>query len=864
MSRVGITETKPTHDISLSDGINTVYLKLCNARGEPDSRAITSAGMPRTTLQVSQGSGGYSDLEYPYSAVPMEDWTGGRGAEDFEKDTTRFYDSNAVDTTRDGIILGPKVTYTSGYYGTDQTASGNADYALVGAKQIASAITPLAQLMIRKCRVWLKRTVGATYPFTLTVHLYSDSLGPSAEVAISSMRTITTLTAVYVAYDFEMSYTLVAGTKYWFVLEASAGGKATVWKASIATGNAIYAKTTGAWASEASNQAIAFTLYTIASGEAKFFEYKGALYAITAPDDFSEPKLFLNGYRGMALSNTAARNLLKTSLNLSGIDLTGCVIELTGGPGSTEENPTRKILSNTQTGTYDTITVDGENWKIEHTTATEYYISGTNTWAEVTGHGLTGPVTDVRVIDDIAYLAQGNVANMRRMKWATGNYTWADEGVKANLLTYIVNQTGKKYIWRTTTGSNQIYSAQVPTTWVNAVWGSAILAGSTNERVNGIVPYGQPTIPFILKEGSFGSIDVSVYAEAPISELASVKSIVNGRAYLRHDVYLYFNLRQGLERYYNGHLDDIGPNRDAGLPDERKGIIRHLLGYAGKIFACVDAGDTVTSYSSILVYNGLGWHEVYRAPGGKRIRRMHIQVVDGWAYDKLWFSEEEDLVWIPVVMGNPLKISGFPFAASGSVVTAWVYVQNLRDIRKFFKSVSVFSEGLISGHQSVIVEYQTDAEADASAWHSIGTYVTSPSEEKDFSATMNVSGYRARFRVSLASDDSGKTPWVKALIIKPARRVPPKEGWNLNFILEDQQIDLTGIQTGVGSQTVLDQLKKWADSDQYPCPILMRTNRPAYDNFYVFIDVPKTSPVGGNPELPKTERIMASMTVSEA
>ena len=56
--------------------------------------------------------------------------------------------------------------------------------------------------------------------------------------------------------------------------------------------------------------------------------------------------------------------------------------------------------------------------------------------------------------------------------------------------------------------------------------------------------------------------------------MKSVKSIINGTAAMQFGVYLYFNLEGGMvERYYDQRLDDVGPNRDEGLPADRQGEI---------------------------------------------------------------------------------------------------------------------------------------------------------------------------------------------------------------------------------------------------------------------------------------------------
>ena len=835
---VGPTVTKPTHHLSLTDGTTTLGLMLCTPNGVITPLGIQSTDIPTTALQMRQSNGGYDNRELPFIPIVQDDWSGGRGLADFEKDTIRYYDGNAVDTTKPGrVILGPLATYTTGYYGSTGTADKNSTYSVAGTatspRCVASSVTPAANITVRKARFWVTRSGATNVVIKLRAMIYTDSTGPDTLLAVSDYRTITT-SSVAQAIDFDLPETaLTASTKYWIALEVETNKTLLAGKVTTAAGNAIYTKTDGAWSSAASNTCIAFMLYTVASGMAMMFEFKRALYAVTKPDDFTTPKLFINGYRGKARAANTDKSQLLTSLNLSGVDLTGCIVRIWSGPGSSEEYPYRVITSNTQTGTNDTITVNPA-WKITHSTSTEFVILGCNTWTEVTGHGLTKPVTDVLVADTVVYFAQGEEAYMRRMTYSSGSYTFAADGTNyAYKLAYVINQSGGKKIWRTRGATNDVSQATASTS--NLVFGTAYNCGNEDERVTGIIGYGLPPVPYVMKEGSFGSIGGTgsspVYAEAPLKEFSGVKSDLNGRATLVHNVYLYFSLLDGLERYYNNRLDDIGPNLDEGLPDGRKGPIRHMVGYPGRIYVAIDAGDDPDSTSSVLCYNNTGWHEIYCAPGGKRIRRLYIQTLPGESMDRLWISEEEDLVWLPIIP-NPLKDTGYQFAATGSLVTSWMY-NGMKDIKKYYDSITVFSENA-SANQTITVEYQTDDEGDNSDWHAIGTINTSPVQALDI-GTYNVSGRRIRLRYTFATTSGLETPVLKATVLDTVERDPVKRGWHVQCYVGDYMTDLHGKLQTADADAVIDQLRTWANSPDTPCPLTLHSNWEQYDGAKVFM-----------------------------
>jgi hypothetical protein len=869
----GATEARPSCDLSLSDGVHTVSIILCNAKGERDVDQMRQAGYPRQALRFNpSGSGGASDLEPPYTPVTQEDFSAGRGQELLATNTARFYDCNRADTTRGKLILGPLETYTSGFFTSLTNQARDGDYLLTGpagsTKLAASPITPGSQIQVRRIRVGIKKQTGATYPITARAHLYSDSSGPNTLLASSDWKTFTTLASAYKNVDFETPQTtLNASTKYWVALEIAAAGTFNVGKHTTATGDAIYTKTTGAWANEVNNQCLVFTLYTVASGYAFFFEHKGALYAVARSDDQTAPTLWLNGYRGKAASNSADLSKLNTALNLSGVDLTGCIARLIAGPGSTEEFPYRTITSNTQTGTNDVITVD-KNWKVAHTTSTDFVILGCNTWAEVTGHGLTKPVTDVCSVDGQVYFCQGDAAKIRSFRWtATAHAFYADTTNYAEKLKFFVNNSGKKKLVRCITAKNDVSMASVPDWGANISFGTAINCGSEDERITNLALFGGngiPMIPYIFKEGSFGSINNEVYAESANSEFASVRSLDNGRAALKHNEYLYFGMLKGmLMRYISGHLDAVGPDLDEGLPAERQGVIRDMVGYGGRFYACIDAGDELEHYSAVLCYNYQGWTEIYRAPGGKRLRKLYIQTLPGKTVQRLWVSEEEDLVWLPLAV-DPLKEADYRYTAAGSLVTSWIDLAYV-DVNKYFSAIKLITKDCLAGHQTVAVEFQLDNATDADAWTTVGTVETSPTQKLALSATHNTQGKRIRFRLTLSSDDATKTPQVKALVVDTILRQPVKKSWSLTFLLEDYPFDLNGVQdTAATASSQKTQLETWADSESTPAPLLMRHRDGTYDNMYVLIEPPTVQPLemtitqGNNA---RKTRLLATMTM---
>jgi len=417
-----------------------------------------------------------------------------------------------------------------------------------------------------------------------------------------------------------------------------------------------------------------------------------------------------------------------------------------------------------------------------------------------------------------------------------------------------------------------------------------IYCGNTNARIVNIVGYGQPEIPYILKEDGFGSIYNNIYQEMPIGEMATVRSEDNGQAAMQYGVYLYFNIAGGmLERYYDQRLDDIGPNRDEGLPINRQGEIKKIIPYPGRYYVAVDAG--FNGYSSVLCNNMLGWHEIYRSNVmGARINDIYIQSIPGNSYvDRLWVSEATSVVALPISIA-PLQQYKYPYYgyrdvdSSGYIETSWIDF-DLKDVEKYFHSVTVFSD--YSGDVKTGDEYQinvwfrVDGDND---WSYAGRAKASEVVDgrrqvgvkeidlRYYSAIRetphNVSGKKIKFKISLTPmADEYETPRLKALLVNAVLRMPIKRSWNVTFMLEPMK-DLQGRQLTDTPALLYNQLYTWANSKTHATPLLMRTNDAITDNKYVFIDPASITPFqavaqmgdgSGNQEY----RHIATMTIYE-
>jgi hypothetical protein len=323
-------------------------------------------------------------------------------------------------------------------------------------------------------------------------------------------------------------------------------------------------------------------------------------------------------------------------------------------------------------------------------------------------------------------------------------------------------------------------------------------------------------------------------------------------------VYLYFNLEGGkIERYYDQRLDDIGFNRDEGLPVTRQGEVSKLLPYPGRFYASCNAG--YSGLSTVMCHNGLGWHEIYRSgTAGLPITDMYIQAIPGNEYaDRLWFSEGSGVIALPIAI-TPIRQYQYNYHGytatdtDGYIETSWVDF-DLKDVNKYFHSITVFSDHTgtmkTTNEYDINIYFKVDGDAD---WTHAGICKAVTSTELDLKypskpGEHNVSGKKIKFKIALNPRTQYYTPRLKAIVVNGVLRMPVKRSWSITFMLEpmkdlndrmlsDTTTSLTQTQKTAGTYNLYERLFDWANSETSANPLLMRTNDYTTDNKYVFID----------------------------
>lgn len=798
IGRVGANERNPDWDLTLADGVKGFGFKL--DRGEQD---IQEQPQELSTLQILTGGRRFGTGDPTFSHIEQRTWIGGRANEYYIDDPTRFYDSMALWTLQKGKAFpAGQWSFGEGYYYGDVKLPG-ANRVSVGrdvhwqplldttryGRKFTSTDNPFTAT---KLQVWIRK-VG-TPADDLKVEVYSDSSNEpnvSQASATVSASDIDELISVLHEFDLGAGFTEGSETDYWFVIYAEgAGDQHNHWQFAYGDEGVDTNKSSddggSTWNTEGVQPYFRLTADDV-NRKWHFFFLEGALYAIDEQADGTASSLYINGTRGKATAGSS------TSLTDSNNGVYGgawptnlwsdAYVRITKGTGAGQ---VRKISTNTGT----VINVSSA-WDINPSTDSEYIIYGTNEWVDITpstGDQIDGVVQDVAVFNDIAIFAQGtgsSDAAMLKMRWdetaSPPAHDFDDDGTnKADYLHVYHDQVNGVQVYRAMNDDVALSRSDAK------AWNTALDFGDD-------IPIGDQTFPITNVTDHDGLIYVfkwdsiwKVASDRPTRvrlQVDAAPAPENGAAVAVQDFFLYFSFLFSVERLYQQTVDDVGPWRDEGMPDGRKGVAAALEPYLRWIFVGMDADDDT---SSVLAYVDETHHEVFRAwAAGDRVQNVFVQPVPG-GRNRLWISVGGDIVWVPLVKKgmNPLQDSEFHYQHEAHLITSTFDMNNL-SLPKLFRDVRLNSDNLASGI-SIAMDYQLDDDVGTSSWVKAGTFRRSPEDDIEI-ARGDRRKIRLRFR--LMTNESSTPPVINATILRGFTRTPVKRQWNVRLRLGSGMIN---------------------------------------------------------------------------
>jgi len=209
----------------------------------------------------------------------------------------------------------------------------------------------------------------------------------------------------------------------------------------------------------------------------------------------------------------------------------------------------------------------------------------------------------------------------------------------------------------------------------------------------------------------------------------------NGKGTITWRDSVYIPSGNGIYKYINGNnaavISVMGPDRDDGLPSDKRGAIRHMAGAHNELLVGLDAraapatissssipyqwishqGSTVippdTGYSSILGYNDMGWEVKWQsAESGKGFDSIHVS--DAYSKYRVWWGHNDIVHFmdLPKDIINPSEVSEFAYALQGIHETPW-FNAGQSEVDKLALNLRIEAQDLTST-EKVKVEYAID------------------------------------------------------------------------------------------------------------------------------------------------------------
>lgn len=842
---VSPTNKNPSHMIKLSASGTDIGLLPVN-----EATGIQEIPYSPSSLRVTAGGGQYSDFELPYSHIAQSTWAGGRG-QDILGDETRFYDSQTAWTTRDGMIVpAPQWCYATGYRNQDANwwYGKNMNWLpLYGANRAQSYYKNASgdAYTGAKFRCWIRR-VGT--PGTLGCAVWSDSGTPGTPDAALASAGIAASTFPDTAsqwYTFNMAYSMVGATLYWFLLYGDVADDASNhWEigGQTVSASALYKKSADGVSWSNGTHAMYFQ-YTTGSSRSywKMFRHKEATYALRNSYDGGAPSLYIVGDRGVA-DTSAVNTLVDASKTWTADEHIGKTVLIFNGVSKGEY---RIILDNNATS----LTIAGDTdssspiWPAAPDATSEYVIQGATklTTGAIGTHGLTKTVTDIADAGVAVYFAQGDAAKMRHnvvsQSGSAYSTAWTADGsstsVYADQILSKTDASADVKLWRilNTGGAVTISNATAKTAALETTDFTDAGKLENFEKPTNLLDYDGKV--YALTAKNIYHVINNLVTKLSVG-LDAIPTWENGIAAAVQNLYLYFSWSHSMERFYGTVLDDVGPWEDAGLPTGRTGHVSAIVPVVGWLICAINArnaADLTTGYSSVLVWNGAGWHEIWRGPqAAKAITSLFWEPIMG-SFGRLWVGYDDDLIYMdfPLNTLNPTHDSTFKYNHEAHLITSWMDA-GYAELPKYYREVSIRADNL-GANTTVAVDYQTDDASDSTAWTNAGTASTSPQQ----SVTINVGDKkRIRLRFRLLTSVHTTPAKVLATVLKCFARTMVKYQYNVTFRCGHNQRTYAGLPDH-NPDTLLNQLESWAES---ATPLTMRCVLSRMDNKTVIVEPP--------------------------
>jgi len=446
------------------------------------------------------------------------------------------------------------------------------------------------------------------------------------------------------------------------------------------------------------------------------------------------------------------------------------------------------------------------------------YANGGDSWgSQITTSGITDEVTDSVVFTDA-----GGTSYLVFAHYDSGGsgYSYSSNGTS----------------WTTDTQDTKFV-----TEWDDRLWGishegqlwSAAAVGTEYDDAMLPLPDGSVTSLFVARNAAGVPIIYAMTthglfahdvdnARWDATQLELPVHPDNGKGSTRWRDSVYIPSGNGIYKYINGSnsavVTIVGPDRDDGMPSDKRGAIRMMAGSHNELLIGIDAqvgADAVatdaiprqwqshmgshvmaddTGYSTVLGYNELGWEVKWIAGDtGTTFDAMHVST----AYNKyrLWWGANGVVYFmdLPKDIINPSEVDDFAFATTGIHETPW-FNAGQSEIDKLALNLRIECQDL-SADETVLVQYATDyteSYTTAVTLNSTTMGAAAGTYTYTFGSSVGTSFRAIKFKLTLSRSTATTTglekfnsPDVISLTLEWRKKLPAKWGHTVEVDLNN-------------------------------------------------------------------------------
>ena len=473
-------------------------------------------------------------------------------------------------------------------------------------------------------------------------------------------------------------------------------------------------------------------------------------------------------------------------------------------------------------------------------------MGGLATQTAAVSHGLSAnQIGAIGELSDEVYVVWNGTdgENPKLYKYNNTSDTWGSE-ISANIpdqvtdtitwtatngTTYLVfahydsNGSGYSYSSNGTSWTNDTADAKFLSVWDDRLWGishtgqlwwSYTIGSETNDAKIPL-PDGYVTGMFVARDaGGEPIIYVSTKKGLFAHDAANAKFVETqlflpfhpdaGKGAMRWRDSVYVPSGLGIYKYINGAnaavVTIMGPDRDDGLPSDKRGSIKRMEATHNELLIAIDAttapnitsGDSVpyqwsshqgsdvidsdTGYSSILGWDERGWETKWlSSTAGRGIDSMSVNN----SYDdyRLWwgFNDRVYYMTMPSDIINPSEVSNFAYSEAGVHETPWVNAGQ-SEVDKLALNLKIEVQDA-SSDETVQVEYATDY---SESYSSMGTITSDGITTYKFASGAGTTFRSIKFKLTFARasglTNKLKSPDVVSMTLEFRKKLPAKWG----------------------------------------------------------------------------------------